>query len=322
MISKCLEFPASWFKPTAPGFGTFPWPHVTQEQDYETVARAMQSTIEDALKIGYRHLDSAFTYRNQDLIGAAIKAVGVLREDVFLTSKLHPNNNNYQDARAKIKEAIQLIWSNADTLDERYLDAFLLHYPGKGQPIKAWRALQESRDNGIVRHIGVSNFEIMHIEALKKKSGDYPEINQIEFHPWNYPEQEELLRYCLEHSIAVEGYSPLAQGLALKDHVLLEIANVHKTTSARILLKWCMQHGVRPIVGSMNSEHLRSNAEYYDFELSECEMQELNAFGSKRPLHISQQWHWNPKKAPLGDAFWKRYSAREMMVSLRKMWRD
>jgi methylglyoxal/glyoxal reductase len=298
---KRPEFPASWFQPAMPGFGTFPWPHVKAEQDYETVARTMQRTIEDALSIGYRHLDTAFTYRNQDLVGAAIRAVGVPRKDIFVTSKLHQNNNNYHDAISKISEALHLIWGQMFAAGDRYLDAFLLHYPGKGHPADAWKALQEARDNGLVRHIGVSNFEIWHIEILKKKSGEYPELNQIEFHPWIYKDQKELLEYCQEHDIAVEGYSPLAQGIALQNPMLQNFAKEYQTTPARILLKWCLQHRVKPIVGSRNSEHLRSNAECYKFNLSDCQMEELDRLGASTPLHIAKQWQWDPKTAAFGD---------------------
>jgi len=243
-----------------PGYGTFPWPHVTPEKDYQTVAREMQTTIENALTLGYRHIDTAFTYRNQDLVGAAVEVVGICRKDLFVTSKLHPNNNSYKDAREKIKEAIHLIWGKSPSANNAYLDAFLLHYPGKGRPLEAWKALQEARDSAIVRHIGVSNFEIWQLEKLKKRSGEFPGINQIEFHPWIFHEQVELLRYCHERGIAVEGYSPLAQGIARGDTTLKEIAFNYNTTPARIALKWCMQHGVRPIVGSRNVDHLRKNA--------------------------------------------------------------
>ena len=299
--SSKLEFPAAWQKPAMPGFGTFPWPHVTSERNYREVARSMQCTIEAALTLGYHHLDTAFTYGNQDLVGAAVRAAGVHRNQLFVTSKLHPNNNNYREAIEKILEAIALVWGEACAPEERYLDAFLLHYPGNGDPLEAWKALQEAKSKALVRHIGVSNFEIWHIDRISHESGVVPEINQIEFHPWIYQEQKDLLRYCHQHEIVVEGYSPLAQGKYLQSPVLKNLAHVHQATPARILLKWCMQHGVRPIVGSRNTDHLRSNAESYDFELRDSEMEELNSLGSMHPLRIAEQWRWNPKVASFGE---------------------
>lgn len=311
-----VDVPSTGRRPKIPGYGTFPWPFAKSGYDYQEVARGAQRAIETALTLGYRHLDTAFTYRNQDQVGAAIRAAGILREEIYLTSKLHHNNNNYREAREKIREAIKLIWGKQASDSNAYLNAFLLHYPGVGRPLGAWKALQEARQEGLVRHIGVSNFEIWHIEKLKKGAGEYPEINQIEFHPWIYPEQAKLLEYCHAKGIAVEGYSPLAQGQALMDPVIVKLAAVHKTTPARVVLKWCMQHGVKPIFGSRNLEHLRTNAESYIFTLSADDMQVLDGLGVSHPIRVAEQWHWNPKTAPFGGPV----PGLSWRSRLRRMW--
>jgi diketogulonate reductase-like aldo/keto reductase len=295
-----LQFPASWHGSLMPGYGTFPAPFARTALDYRQAARCSQSYIEDALAIGYRHLDTAFTYQNQDLVGAAIKVRGIARQEVFVTSKLHPNNNDYRAASLKIREAIQLIWGQDSSESDRYLDAFLLHYPGLRNPIEAWKALIDARKQGLVRHVGVSNFEIRHLEKLREATGEYPAINQIELHPYIYPEQKELLEFCRRQDIAVEGYSPLAEGQVLDDPVLRTVAESHETSPARIALRWCMQHGVRPIVGTRNRAHMQMNAEPYTFSLSDYQVLLIDSLGNTKTVRVSLQWDWNPKNAPLG----------------------
>ena len=301
MIDR-LQFPLSWHNPVMPGYGTFPAPFASSALHYREAARCSQSYVEEALAIGYRHLDTAFSYQNQDLVGGAIKVRGIARQEVFVTSKLHPNNNNYRAASSKIREAIQLIWGKDASESDHYLDAFLLHYPGFRNPVSAWEALIDARKQGLVRHVGVSNFEIRHLEKLREATGELPAINQIEFHPYLYVEQKELLEFCRRQDIAVEGYSPLAEGQVLDDPVLRTIAENHETSPARIALKWCMQHGVRPIVGTRNRDHMQMNAEPYTFTLSDLQMLLIDSLGSAKTVRVSLKWDWNPKSAPLGGS--------------------
>ena len=302
-----VQFPNSWRNPILPGYGTFPAPFVSSNVNAEQVARGFQVHIERALSIGYRHIDTAYAYRNQDLVGAAIRAQGMPRQDVFVTSKLHPSNNSYREASLKIKQAIRLMWGEDAGRLGHYLDAFLIHYPGLGNPIEAWKALIAARKEGLVRHVGVSNFEIRHLEKLHERTGESAEINQIEFHPFIYVEQSELLDFCNTRCIAVEGYSPLAEGQALNDENLRAIANEHNTSPARIALRWSMQHGVRPIVGTRSPAHLRENAEPYNFTLSAEEMLRIDSLGRTKPVRVSLRWNWNPKSAPLGSSKWRSW---------------
>lgn len=284
-----------------PSYGTFPAPFVST-LGYEQAARSVQKPIEQALASGYRHIDTAFAYRNQDLVGAAVRAQCVPRPEVFVTSKLHPYNNTYADALAKIHEAIRLIWGERQAGTDYYLDAFLIHYPGFGNPVAAWQGLLEAQAQGLVKHAGVSNFEIRHLEQLHKTSGQHPEVNQIELHPYIYLEQKELLEFCKAKGIALEGYSPLAEGQVLDHPELCSIAEAHKTSPASVALKWCMQHGVRPIVGTRNPAHIKANAEVGAFELAGDEMCKIDRLSAKKTVRVSLKWHWNPKTAPLGSS--------------------
>jgi methylglyoxal/glyoxal reductase len=299
MIER-LQFPGSWRHPLMPGYGTFPYPFASAALDYRQTARDSQSHVEVALAIGYRHLDTAFSYQNQDLVGAAIRAQGIPRPEIFVTSKLHSGDNYYRAASMKIREAIQLLWGQNVLASDQYLDAFLLHYPGFGNPVEAWKALIEARQHGLVRQVGVSNFEIRHLEKLNAATGEYPALNQIELHPYLYVEQKQLLEFCRRQNIVVEGYSPLAEGQVLADPVLQSIAKSHGTSPARIALRWCMQHGVRPIVGTRNRQHLQMNAEPYTFTLTDEQMLRIDSLGNAKTMRVSLKWNWDPPNAPLG----------------------
>lgn len=310
-VAERLQFPDSWNQPTMPGYGTFPAPFVSI-LGCEDAARSVQETIEQALGSGYRHIDTAFAYRNQDLVGAAVRAQRLARPDVFVTSKLHPYNNSYREALSRIQEAIRVIWSGGRVETDQYLDAFLIHYPGFGDPVAAWAGVLEARAQGLVRHAGVSNFEICHLEKLHEASGEYPELNQIEMHPYIYLEQKELLEFCKAKGIAVEGYSPLAEGQVLDSAELRSIAEAHKTSPASVALKWCMQHGVRPIVGTRNLSHLKANAQVRVLELARDEMSQVDRLSLKKTVRVSLKWHWNSKTAPLGNSN-LRSSARALL---------
>lgn len=178
--------------------------------------------------------------------------------------------------------------------------------------------MQEVRYKGLVKHIGVSNFEIWHLEKVRENSGEFPEVNQIEFHPWIYKEQAETLKYCHANRIRIEGYSPLAQGYGVRDSKIKRLAEIYETTSARVILKWCMQHNVLPIVGSRDPQHLKSNAEPYNFELSDSEMKLIDNLASEHPIRVAELWNWNSKTASLGGPLPKDPSWRSKLRRLVK----
>ncbi len=293
------QFPGAWLQPQKPAYGTFPYPFKGLGSEQDDSASSL-SALKVALRLGYRHIDTAFTYSNQHQIGTACKELGIEREELFVTSKLHPYNNSYREAWKKIREANLLIWGKDASPGDNYLDSFLIHYPGFGDLIGTWGAFQEAKIKGLVRHIGVSNYEPWHLEKMKAKTGDYPEVNQIEFHPWIYDEQVQVLDFCQSRGIALEGYSPLAQGKRIKDPFIDKLAFKYQTTPSRILIRWCMQHKVLPIVGSRNPIHISSNAEPYTFKLSTQEIETIDGLGASDPVRIAEQWQWNSKKAPFG----------------------
>ena len=282
-----VEFPASWRNPESPGYGTFPGPY-----DYQGLQRYTEA-VAQALALGYRHIDTAQTYENEAFVGEAIRASKVPRDHVFLTSKLHPDRNSYQGALDGITQSKQALGTPPDM--------YLIHYPGSGSGIEAWRGLMAAKTRGLCRHIGVSNFEKHHLTLLLERTGETPTINQIEFHPHLWSEHlANLVGFCRQNGILVEGYCPLAEGRTglLKEPVVLDIARNHGSTPARVILKWCMQHGVRPIVGSLSEKHMSANFGPYDFALTEQEIVLIDALG-KSQVRISLIWGWDPTKEVL-----------------------
>jgi len=282
-----VEFPASWKNPESPGYGTYPGPY-----KYEGVERYVEAAAK-ALTLGYRHIDTAQTYGNEAYIREAIRASGVPRDAIFLTSKLHPRRNSYRGALSGLTRSKKRLGTAPDM--------YLIHYPGRGHAIAAWQGLVEAKAKGLCRHIGVSNFEEQHLMTLLEKTGEPPEVNQIEFHPHLWSEHlSNLVGFCQGCGILVEGYSPLAECRRelLQRPVILKIAGNHDATPARVVLKWCMQHGVRPIVGSLTETHIAENLGPYDFTLTQEEMIQIDALGVLQD-RVSLVWSWDPTTAVL-----------------------
>lgn len=306
---------ADWKKPKIPAYGTFPHPF-KKKPDYnaKTSEADTLSSIKAAIEAGARHLDTAFAYGNQELIGRAIISTGLERDHFHIASKLHIYNNNYSEARDKIHLAIDQIFNDGFNPKDKFLDAFFIHYPGVGDIKGAWKAIIEARDKGLIRYPSVSNFEISHLKKLKSIYGEYPVVNQIEFHPWIYNEQRNIIDFCLENGIYLEGYSPLAQGLK-NLNVLDGIVKKHRANHAKILLKWCMQNQVLPIVGSRNIEHIKSNFKPANFDLSDEEMTTISNIGTSQTFRVSQQWNWNPHEASFGE---KRFNIKKLVKKILK----
>lgn len=282
-----VRFPESWRTPKAPGYGTFPGP---EPKDYEGIDRYKEAVF-TAIRNGYRHIDTAQTYTNEHCVGQAIYDSKVVREEIFLTSKLHPDKNSYDGALNGIKES----QSELNT----HIDLYLIHYPGEGDAIEAWKGLIKARAEEICQHIGVSNFEIHNLERLREETGEYPEVNQIEFHPLLFSgELMNLVQFCKGNGIQVEGYCPLAEGnrgncMLLNNNDVKMIADTHECSPARVILKWCLQHDVRPIVGSLDPAHISEDNKPYSFQLTGDEMKTIDALG--RGHRISKErWGWDP----------------------------
>ncbi|HET6743067.1 MAG TPA: aldo/keto reductase [Kribbella sp.] len=247
-----------------------------------------QRAVEQAIAIGYRHIDTAAAYNNEAGVGAAVRASGLPRAELFVTTKLRNGEHGYESALTAYDETLQRLG-----LD--YADLYLVHWPNPtvDRYVDSWRALERIQAEGRVRAIGVSNFLPEHLDRLAKESEIVPAVNQIELHP-TY-QQHELTELCRDRSIAVEAYSPLGQGGDLDHRVLASIADAHDATPAQVVLRWHLQLGHIVIPKSVNPQRIRANFELGGFELTEAELaavsglEDGNRLGSDpRTFAISQ----------------------------------
>ncbi|WP_034285386.1 aldo/keto reductase [Schaalia suimastitidis] len=223
------------------GFGTFQIP-----------PESTQQAVEEALEIGYRHIDTAAAYYNEAGVGAALKASAVPREQVFVTSKLR----NVDHGRASARQAVE---ASLKALGLDTIDLYLIHwpYPSKDLYVDTWQALIEAQEDGLVTHIGVSNFLPHHLERLATETGVMPTVNQIEVHP-RYS-QPELRRYAREHGILIEAYSPLGQGADLQHPTIVALAERLNLAPAQVILAWHVASGRVVIPKSVHPERMKAN---------------------------------------------------------------
>ena len=248
-----------------PGFGL----GVYKAADGEEVINA----IKFAVNAGYRAVDTATLYFNEDGVGKAIKQCGLPREDLFITTKVWNSDQGYESTLAAFE-------SSRKKLDVDYIDLYLIHWPVKEKYKETWRAMEELYLAGKVRAIGVSNFHQHHIEDLMTTAEIKPMVNQIEMHP--VLTQEELRDYCYSQDIVVTAWSPLGRGHLLDEPVLVEIAEKHNKTVAQVILRWHIQNNVIVIPKSTHEQRIIENGDVFDFELNTEEMQAVNALNKNR----------------------------------------
>jgi len=228
----------------------------------------VEQAIADAADAGYRLIDTASVYKNEDGVGRGIKALTIPREELFVTTKIWNTAQRIGDVEDTFNRSLERLG-----LD--YVDLYLIHWPVPGCYTDTWKALEKLQTQGRVKSIGVSNFHIHDLEMLKKVSDVVPAVNQVEFHPlFNQPE---LLSYCRENNIAVQAYAPLARGAYLHSQLLLEIGRKYQKTTAQIGLRWAVQQGISVIPKSVHKERIRENAEIVDFSLTREEMDAITA---------------------------------------------
>ena len=228
----------------------------------------VEQSIADAADAGYRLIDTASVYKNEDGVGRGIKALTIPREELFVTTKIWNTAQRIGDVEDTFNRSLERLG-----LD--YVDLYLIHWPVPGCYTDTWKALEKLQTQGRVKSIGVSNFHIHDLEMLKKVSDVVPAVNQVEFHPlFNQPE---LLSYCRENNIAVQAYAPLARGAYLHSQLLLEIGRKYQKTTAQIGLRWAVQQGISVIPKSVHKERIRENAEIFDFSLTREEMDAITA---------------------------------------------
>ena len=229
----------------------------------------VERAVEAALEAGYRLIDTAAAYGNEAGVGKAVKASGLPREEVFITTKLWNAHHAYEDALRAFDESLA-------KLDCGYIDLYLIHWPlpMEGKFTEAWKALEHIYADKRVRAIGVSNFKPHHLDEVLKGAQTVPAVNQIELHP--FLQQQETRAYCAEHGIVVESYSPLMQaGEALEHPVIAKLAQQYGKTPAQVILRWHVQSGFIVIPKSVKPERIRENLDLFDFELSEQDMRAI-----------------------------------------------
>jgi diketogulonate reductase-like aldo/keto reductase len=227
-------------------------------------------SIRAALAAGYRHIDTAAIYRNESEVGQAIKASGLPRSELFITTKLWNDSHAYEKALKACDESLRKLG-----LD--YVDLYLIHWPvpARNQYVEAWKALIQLQKLGKARSIGVSNFHIPHLERVLGETTVVPAVNQIELHP--RLQQRALREFNARHGILTESWSPLARSALLGDPVVKEVAAKHGKTPAQVLLRWHIEHGFIVIPKSVTPARIRENAAIFDFKLEPADHAALEA---------------------------------------------
>ena len=247
------------------GFGTW------QTPDGETAVMA----VSEAIKAGYRHIDTAACYENEIGVGQGIKVSGIEREKLFVTSKVWNTERGYEKTMAAFEKTLS-------DLELDYLDLYLIHWPASSSRftnweeinLGTWRAMTKLYQAGRIKAIGVSNFMPHHLEALMKTEVP-PMVNQIEYHPGLT--QTETVKYCKEHNILVEAWSPLGTGRMLNNETLRSIAEKYGKSVAQLCIRWCLQNGVLPLPKSVTPSRILENTAVFDFEIVAEDMDIINS---------------------------------------------
>lgn len=237
------------------GFGT-----------WQLRGRTCYQAVRRALEVGYRHIDTATMYRNEDQVGRAVRDSGLRREDVFITTKLLPED---------VGRERQALAASLRALDTGYVDLWLIHWPpAERAQVATWRELLAARERGEARAVGVSNFDLRQLDRLAAETGEMPVVNQI---PWSPSRHDpRVLAGHRERGVVLEGYSPL-KGTRLRDPVLTEIASRYGVTPAQVVLRWHLEHGIPVIPKSGHPERIATNADLFGFSLTGEEIARIDA---------------------------------------------
>lgn len=227
--------------------------------------------VTQALNAGYRHIDTAIMYGNEESVGKAVKLSQIPRNEIFITTKLNNNVRGYNETIEAIKESLNVMQTD-------YIDLFLIHWPNpikfrdswKESNAESWRAFEDMYKEGKIKAIGVSNFEAHHMDALLETATIMPMVNQIRISPGDEP--KEIIEYCRQRNILLEAYCPLARGNLFKNKVLLDLANKYEKSVAQLIIRWHLQKGYLPLPKSVSPSRIKENINVFDFEISEDDM--------------------------------------------------
>lgn len=247
------------------GFGTYKMEN--PEETYQAVLWALEA--------GYKLIDTASVYKNEEYIGQALKNSGISRNNIFITSKVWNDMQGYNTT-------IESCYQSLEKLQTDYLDLFLIHWPvpfkyrNNWKPLmqETWQALEYLKKQNIVKYIGISNFKIHHLEYLLSIAEIMPSINQIELHPGHI--SGEIISYCQKNNILIEAWGPLGQNKLIENETIKQIATKYQKTTAQIMLKWSIQNGYIPLPKSSNKERIFSNIDIFNFELTDEDISIIN----------------------------------------------
>lgn len=245
--------------------------------------RTCEKAVLAALRLGYRLIDTAALYENEESVGSAIKKSGLRRDELFVVTKLW-NDDHGQE------QTLNALNISLEKLGLDYVDLYLIHSPFGGKHLETWDAMLQLRDCGLARSVGVSNFGVHHLEGIREAGREGPAVNQLEVHP--FLQQHEVMEYCEEHGITVMAYSPLARAEKMGHRVLTRIAQKHDHSESQVMLRWCLQRGHVAIPKSVHPDRIAENAAVFDFELSSKEMEKICS------LECGYRTCWNPLDEP------------------------
>jgi diketogulonate reductase-like aldo/keto reductase len=240
-----------------------------------------ENSVRWALEAGYRHIDTAQAYGNEESVGKALRDSGVPREEIFLATKFYPRSRS-RDPRAEVERSLE-------RLGVEQVDLYLIHWP-EGGPTWAWPGMERAHEDGLARSIGISNFDTGEIDALLAEANVRPVVNQVQFSVQKY--RRALLDACEERGIVLEAYSTLGTGRILGDEQVARVAERHDRTPAQVLLRWAVQRGVPVIPKSTHRERVEENGRLFDFELSGDDMAALDALDSTGGTARAQESKW------------------------------
>lgn len=239
-----------------------------------------REAVSTAIRHGYRHIDTARIYGNEDEVGAGVRDSGVARSEIFVTTKLWNDDHGFDKALRAFDASLKRL-----ALD--YVDLYLVHWPVGGKRKESWQALERIKADGRAKHIGVSNYLVNHLEEMQGYVKEMPEVNQIEVHP--FLQHRETRAYCAKQRIVVEAYSPLTRGQRLRDATVTSIATRIGKTPAQVLLRWGVQHGMVTLPKSVREPRIVENAAIFDFTLDDAAMKALDGLDEGRATG------WDPR---------------------------
>jgi diketogulonate reductase-like aldo/keto reductase len=226
--------------------------------------KATEDAVRWALEAGYRHVDTAQDYGNEAGVGRALRASGVDREELFVTTKFFPRSQDPEREAERSLGRLRIDW----------IDLYLVHWP-QGEPASAWSGMERALERGLARVIGVSNFGVDELAAVIEAGDVSPAVNQVQFSPFKF--RRELLAACEQHGVALEAYSPLTRGEDLGDPIVAQVGERNGRTAAQVMLRWAIQQGIPTIPKSSRRERIVENSRIFDFSLTERDMATLDA---------------------------------------------